>query len=252
MRETIVAGNWKMHKTVDEAVSYVQQLIPLVKDVKVKVYLAVPYTMIQPCIEAATGSNIVIGAQNMHDASDGAFTGEVAGQMLMDVGAQFVLLGHSERRHVFGEDNSFINRKVKTALKLGLQPILCVGETLQQREDGQMESTLRAQIEENLSGVDGLKSLILAYEPVWAIGTGKTATPHQAEEAHTFCRGVVQELYGDGAADALTIQYGGSVKPENAKTLLDQKNIDGLLVGGASLTPETFSQIVNAENKVSL
>jgi triosephosphate isomerase len=251
-REIVIAGNWKMHKTTDEAVAYVKELIPLVEGVKAKVYLAVPFTAIYSVAEAAKGSNVVIGAQNMNDATEGAFTGEIAARMLLDAGAQFVILGHSERRHVFGEDNAFVNRKVKRALEEKIQPILCIGETLEQREADKTEEVLKSQLLESLSEVESLENVIIAYEPVWAIGTGVTATPDQAQEAHAFCRSVIESEWGKSAAKEIVIQYGGSVKPDNAKTLLDQADIDGLLVGGASLTPEIFSQIVNTENKVSL
>lgn len=233
-RTRLIAGNWKMYKTVPEAVEFVKTLAPLVADSQAEVLLAVPYTAIAAAAEAAAGTNILIGAQNMNDASEGAFTGEIAARMLVDAGAKFVILGHSERRHVFGESDEFVNRKVKRALADGLRPIVCVGETLKQREAGQTDEVLEGQVEGSLRGIGGA-NFVLAYEPVWAIGTGKSATPEQAEKEHAFLRGIVGEHQ---------ILYGGSVKPENASALLAQEDIDGLLVGGASLAPESFAQIV--------
>lgn len=247
-RPIIVTGNWKMHKTIEEAKNFVQKLIPLVHERIAHVYLAVPFTVIFPLTESLkNGQSITIGAQNMNDASEGAFTGEVAGKMLKEAGAHFVLLGHSERRRTFKEDNSFINRKVKRAIEVGLQPVLCVGETREEREQGFMQEVVRRQIEEGLADIKPnlLKNLILAYEPVWAIGTGLSATIEQAQEAHHFCRQVLAELLTEEEASTIVIQYGGSVTPANAKDLLKQPDIDGLLVGGASLSLESFSQIVN-------
>ncbi len=244
-RQTIIAGNWKMYKTGDDAATFVQALA----GISATVYLAVPFTAIAAAKKAAKGGSIRIGAQNMHDATEGAFTGEISGAMLRDVGAEFVLLGHSERRHVFGETDEFINRKVHRAQSDGLQPILCVGETLEQREAGEMESVLRGQIESSLAGVESLSDLILAYEPVWAIGTGRTATPQQAQEAHAFCRGAIAEKWGQEAAQGISLLYGGSVKPDNAAELLAQPDIDGVLVGGASLEVDSFKAIAQC-NKI--
>jgi triosephosphate isomerase (TIM) len=255
-RTAIIAGNWKMYKTIEEAVSYVETLSPLVKRSQVvkkkeaRVYLAVPFTAIYPTARRVKElkAPIVIGAQNMNDASEGAFTGEIAAQMLIEAGAQFVIVGHSERRHLFNESNAFINRKVKQALACNIQPILCIGETLEQRESGTTEQVLKEQLLQSLEGLsaEDLPKMILAYEPVWAIGTGKIAEPHDAQTAHHFCRRTVQEKWGEEAAAHLVIQYGGSVKPENAAELLLQEDIDGLLVGGASLSPHSFREIINA------
>lgn len=248
IRERLIAGNWKMYKTSSEAAQYVQELIPLVEHSSAKVYLAVPYTAIQSAAQAAKNSKIAIGAQNMNDASEGAFTGEIAGRMLVDAGAKFVILGHSERRHLFGESSSLINKKVKRALQDGLQPIVCIGETADERKSNATETVVKQQLLESLEGIspEQLLNAVLAYEPVWAIGTGVTATPEEAQNMHHFCRQVIAEKWGQEIADKITILYGGSVKPENAAAILQQSDIDGLLVGGASLKPEVFQQIVNA------
>lgn len=247
VRPAIITGNWKMYKTSEDARSYVQALIPKIQQSHAKIYLAVPYTVIRSAVKASNGSSLVIGAQNMHDATEGAFTGEIAAQMLIDEGAKFVLLGHSERRKLFNEDNAFINRKVKKAFKAGLQPTLCVGELLDEREQGLTEQVLTTQLTECLEGLDAdqAEGLILAYEPVWAIGTDQPATPEMAQEAHKICRDWLEEYFGADFAAKTVIQYGGSVKVDNAKDLLDQPDIDGLLIGAASLKTETFSTIVN-------
>lgn len=234
-KECVIAGNWKMYKTSAEAVEFIEAFSPKVKGCKNKIFLSVPFTAIEAAAKAAEGTNIVIGAQNMHDAQEGAFTGEIAGRMLVAAGAKFVILGHSERRHVFGETSQFINRKLKRALDEGLRPILCVGETYEERESGRTEEVLTQQIKESIGRLRSLKDLIVAYEPVWAIGTGHTATPEIAQQQHAFIR----KLVGDRP-----ILYGGSVKPDNAGELLAQPDVDGLLVGGASLKPETFGEIV--------
>lgn len=246
-RPVIIAGNWKMHKNIEDAVAFVQELAPAIEEGGPAVYIAAPYTAIQPVSEAAKGGPITIGAQNMNDATEGAFTGEIAALMIQDAGAQFVLLGHSERRHLFNETNALINRKVQRALEVGLQPILCVGETLDEKDAGKTEEVLTAQIKESLANIDkkALAPLILAYEPVWAIGTGKSATPKEAQAAHKFCRDLFAEEWGKRPASALPILYGGSVTPDNAHELLEQADIDGVLVGGASLEAETFAKIIN-------
>lgn len=242
-RPTVIAGNWKMYKTIPEALEFVRQLVPQVASATSKVYLAVPYTAIKPVADAALGTNIVVGAQNMNDASEGAFTGEVAGSMLVDAGAKFVILGHSERRRIFHESDAFINRKVKRALECGLQPILCVGET----DANERDEVLTRQLAESLDGVSAsqVASMIIAYEPVWAIGTNLTATPAQAESAHKYIRSLIAQNWNKTTANAVVIQYGGSVQPKNAKSLLEKKDVDGLLVGGASLNLDFFVQIVN-------
>ena len=251
-RKLYVVGNWKMYKTAREATDYIEDLIPLVEKCKANILISVPFTSIAPAANFAKDSPIAIGAQNMNDAREGAFTGEIAALMLKEAGASFVILGHSERRHVFKETNEFIHKKVLRALQDDLIPILCVGETLKEREEGKTEKVLKEQISSALEGVptEDAGRLILAYEPVWAIGTGKTATSKIAEEAHAFCREVLSELFGKRKAGVISILYGGSVKPENAAELVSKKNIDGVLVGGASLDPQTFAKIaVNCSKK---
>lgn len=242
-----------MYKTIAEAVEFVETLAPLISKSQARVYLAVPFTAIAPTVEKVKALNapIVIGAQNMNDASEGAFTGEIAGRMLREAGAHFVIIGHSERRHFFHESNEMINRKVKRAFADGLQPILCIGETLEEREQGNTEAVLEKQIQESLQGIKAseLHNLIIAYEPVWAIGTGKVAHPEDAEASHRFCRKIIAQIWDSTIADQMMIQYGGSVKPDNAKDLLAVSNIDGLLVGGASLSPQSFSQIIHAYSR---
>lgn len=249
-RPKVIAGNWKMYKTIDEAIDYVETLTPLIKRSQGSVYLAVPFTAIYPTAQKIKElkSPITLGAQNMNDASEGAFTGEIAAKMLVNAGADFVILGHSERRHLFHESDEFINRKLKQALRNELQPILCVGETLEEREQEKTEEVLREQLTKSLEGIgaEALSTLILAYEPVWAIGTGRVAEPADARGAHLFCRRFLAEKWGEEAGLQATILYGGSVKPENAAELLAQEEVDGLLVGGASLSPQLFSQIIKA------
>ncbi|MFN0064974.1 MAG: triose-phosphate isomerase [Chlamydiales bacterium] len=244
----MIIGNWKMYKTVGEALRFVQTLAPLVEKSQAQVGLAVPFTVLYPLSHLLREMevSIKVGAQNMSDNAEGAFTGEISGRMLVDSGAQFVLIGHSERRHIFHESNPFINRKVRLALQEELPVILCIGETLAEREKGAVESVLTKQILESLEGVDNLALITLAYEPVWAIGTGKVAHPDDAQKVHHFCRKTIANKWGDKAANGMVIQYGGSVKPENASKILAEEDVDGLLVGGASLSPDSFSQIINS------
>lgn len=242
----MITGNWKMHKTVDEALEFVKTLAPLVEGSQARVGLAVPFTAI---LAVATlvdhlGLPLAVGAQNMHDHEEGAFTGEVSAGMLKDVGADFVILGHSERRQHFHESDAFINRKVKRALEAKLEVILCVGETLEEREGQKEEAVLKQQLLESLKGIESLENIILAYEPVWAIGTGKVASPEDAQKVHAFCRGLIKEHWPKAE---VTLLYGGSVKPENAAALLEQEDIDGLLVGGASLKADSFAKIARAK-----
>lgn len=248
-KDPIIIGNWKMYKTGREAASFIEELLPQIEGCAVQVFLAVPYTSIASAARAAKGSAIWIGAQNMNDATEGAFTGEIAALMLKEAGATFVLLGHSERRAVFGETSEFIRKKVVRALQDDLVPVVCVGETDKVREGGKTEEVLRAQIFESLEGIpkEEADKIILAYEPVWAIGTGKTASPSMAAEAHEICRKALEELFGKRKGAAIPILYGGSVKPENSQELLAEAEIDGLLVGGASLNPDHFAKIVNPQ-----
>ncbi len=245
-RDVVIAGNWKMYKTIPEAVSFVERLAPAIAEIPVKVFLAVPFTAIASVSAKAEGTPMTIGAQNMNDASEGAFTGEIAAKMLVDAGAKFVILGHSERRHIFGESNEFINQKVIKALESGLLPILCVGETHEERDAGKTDEVVRQQLTECLTGVnpDNVDGLIVAYEPVWAIGSGETPTVEDAQKEHKFVREVIADLLGKKIAEKTVIQYGGSVKPHNAKEFMDQPDVDGLLVGGASLTTESFAGIL--------
>ena len=249
-RSIIIAGNWKMYKTIDEAVSFIKELEPLVNQSSVLVYLAVPFTAIKSSSEAVQDTRIVIGAQNMNDASEGAFTGEIAGKMLKDAGAKFVILGHSERRQLFHETNSFINKKIKRALMDELQVIYCIGETKEQRNAEQTHEVLTTQIKEGLQDItaEQLDHVIIAYEPVWAIGVSKPAEADVAQETQSFCRQLISENWGENAAEKIVLQYGGSVKSENAKEFLDQQDIDGLLVGGASLSAQEFAKIINYNN----
>lgn len=247
-REIIIAGNWKMHKTNLQALDYLRHLIPAIGgEGKVTVFLAVPFTAIAPVVEAARNSGITIGSQNMHEAKEGAYTGEISGEMLKCVGAQFVILGHSERRTIFGEGNRRINHKLKRAFDSGLRPILCIGETWHERENGVAKEILEDQIRQGLEGIEEsfIKQLILAYEPVWAIGTGQTATPDTAQEMHSFCRNELIKFCNPDTAEQIPILYGGSVQPENIRALMEKPDIDGALVGGASLSAELFSRIVN-------
>ncbi len=245
MRSIIIAGNWKMNKTIGESISMVKELKTLVRDIGDRAILVCPPATALSSVGAELkGSNISLGAQNMHFEENGAFTGEISAGMLKEIGVEYVILGHSERRHVFEEDDSLINKKVKTAISSGLKPILCVGETLEERENGRMEDVVSTQLSDGLGGIEDIKNLVIAYEPVWAIGTGKTATPSQAEEVHVLIRKVLGAIFDDEISEGISILYGGSVKPGNIKELISQDNIDGVLVGGASLDAKSFSEIV--------
>lgn len=239
--DTIVIANWKMYKTGAEAAAFVKKL--QVPPKKVRAFIAPAFTAIASAAAAAKGSSIVIGAQDIHDAEEGAFTGAVSARMVLEAGAKFVILGHSERRRLFQESDALIQKKVGRALSSGLLPVLCVGESQEERESGKTAEVLKRQIGACLSGIKP-SDIILAYEPVWAIGTGKTATPEMAEEAHLLCRGFLAQLWGAPAAKKIPILYGGSVTPETAPALLKQGNVNGALVGGASLDPQKFSQIL--------
>jgi len=249
MRRPIVAGNWKMNKTASEAASLVGALRPLVADVKdVEIVVCPPFTALAAVAPALAGTNIGLGAQNMHWEAEGAFTGEVSAGMLLTSGCRFVILGHSERRAYFHESNAEINKKVRAALAAGLTPIMCVGETLEQREAGHTEAVVKDHVVGGLAGLtpDQVGKVVIAYEPVWAIGTGKTATPDQAQAVHAFIRKVLAKVSTEAVAEAVRIQYGGSVKPENAKELMSKPDIDGGLIGGASLKADSFAAIVKA------
>lgn len=250
-RKVIIAGNWKMNKTRPEAKALIEQIKPLVKDADCGVVVCVPYTNLETALEATKGSNIKVGAENCHWAKSGAFTGEISADMLAEMGVEYVVIGHSERRQYFGETDKTVNQRVRAALDAGLKVILCVGELLEQREQGITEEVCGMQTKVALCGVskEELSHIIIAYEPVWAIGTGKTATAEQADEVNGFIRSVVAGLYGEDAAQALTIQYGGSMNAKNAEELLSKEHVDGGLIGGASLKAEDFSIIVKAASK---
>ncbi len=249
MRTKFVAGNWKMYTTAATARQLAMQVVQGVGlDRRVAVAVCPPFPYLGLVAEVLRGSPVALGAQNLYPEKEGAFTGEVSPTMLLDVGCRYVILGHSERRHKLGETNAFINRKVQTALAAGLNVILCVGETLEEREANRTEAILDEQLTAGLAGVPaaGLEHMVLAYEPVWAIGTGRNATPDQAQAAHAFLRRRTAALYTLAVAEALRIQYGGSVKPDNAASLLSQPDVDGALVGGASLQADQFLAIVRA------
>ena len=246
-RQRIIAGNWKMNMTPSEAVKLVEELKPLVVNDDVDVVYCVPAIDIVPVVEAVKGTNVQVGAENFYIEDKGAYTGEISAPMLVDAGVKYVIIGHSERREYFKEDDAFLNKKVKKAIASGLTPILCCGETLEQREMGVTMDWIRLQIKSDLAGVaaDDVKNLVIAYEPIWAIGTGKTATSDQAEEVCKGIRELIAEVYDTDTAQAVRIQYGGSMNAGNAKELLAKPNIDGGLIGGASLKAE-FGQVVNA------
>ncbi len=251
MRRTVIAGNWKMNMTPTAARKFITELTPMVagKD-KCDIVLCVPYVDIAVAAEAAKGTNIKIGAENVHFKASGAYTGEVAADMLLEAGAEYVIIGHSERRQYFAETDETVNLRTKAALAAGLKVILCLGELLEAREAGITEEIVSMQTKLDLAGIpeEDLKNIIIAYEPVWAIGTGLTATPEQADEACGIIRSVVAKLYSQAAAEEMTIQYGGSMNEKNAKELLQKVNVDGGLIGGASLVTEKFTAIVDAAN----
>jgi triosephosphate isomerase len=244
-RNYYIAGNWKMYKTRAQAADLAQSLVTALKDGKHKYLIAPSFTCLETVSAIVKGTNISLGAQNCAPEEEGAHTGEVSVLQLKDLGVRTVILGHSERRHIYKEDDALINKKVKLALKHGFEVILCIGELLEEREAGKVEEVCERQIVKGLEGVsvDFMSNIVIAYEPVWAIGTGKTATPQDAEAVHAFTRRVIEKLYGSEASDKIIIQYGGSVKPENAAQLMAMENIDGALVGGASLKAETFVPI---------
>ena len=246
-RLPFMAGNWKMNKTVGEAIDLVRELKTSISGVKgVEVAVAPPFTALYAVCKELEGSSIRLAAQNLYWEEKGAFTGEVSPLMLKEVGCHYVIIGHSERRQFFGEIDETVNRRIKAALLQGLKVIFCMGETLREREEGKTFPVIERQVEGGLKSLSDkeLKNMVIAYEPVWAIGTGKTATPGQAEEVHRFIRGKIEKLYSREVSEEIRIQYGGSVTPENIKGLMDQPNIDGALVGGASLKAESFSKIV--------
>lgn len=248
-RTPFVAGNWKMNNLVSESVALAEALKPLVaQTASVDIAVCPTYVSLYAVGKALAGSNIQLGAQNAYVKESGAYTGEIAPKMLLDVGCAWTIIGHSERRHILGETDAFLNEKLRFALASGLKVMFCIGELLEERKGGSMEAVLERQVVKGLEGLSAadLDNVVLAYEPVWAIGTGETATPDQAEEVHVFVRGLVNRGFGAEAAAKMRIQYGGSVKPDNAAELISRENVDGFLVGGAALKADSFAAIVNA------
>ena len=250
-RKAIIAGNWKMNKTASEAAVLVDELIPAVKDATCEVVICTPFTDLVTAVAKTKGTNIHVGAENVHFEKSGAFTGEISADMLVDLGVEYVIVGHSERRQYFAETDQTVNKRTLAALNAGLKVILCVGESLQQREEGVTEELVRMQTKIALRDVtaEQMANVVSAYEPVWAIGTGKTATADQAEEVCAQIRKVVGELYGEAVAEATTVQYGGSMNAQHCEGLLSKKDVDGGLIGGASLQAPDFAVIVNAATK---
>jgi len=250
-RAAVIAGNWKMNNTPKQAVALINEMKPLVADADCDVVLCVPFIDIPAAVEAVKGSNIKIGAENVHFEAKGAYTGEISAEMLTEAGVEYVVIGHSERRQYFGETDQTVNLRTLAALNAGLKAIVCVGETLEQRKLGYTETLLKFQTKMALTNVtaEQLKNVIIAYEPVWAIGTGVTATAEQADEGNGYVRSAIAEVYGADVAETVTVQYGGSMNPKNAHELVAKVNVDGGLIGGASLKAEDFAVIVKAASK---
>ena len=246
MRKAIIAGNWKMNKTPDEARALVEELIPLVADAECEVVVCPPFVDLCPVSKAIKGTNIHLGAQNIHWAKSGAFTGEISADMLKKFGVEYAIVGHSERRQYFGETDATVNMRAKAALENDITPIICVGESLEQRERGETDEFVASQVRGALEGIsaDDARRIVIAYEPIWAIGTGRTATAEMAEETITVIRKTLRSIFGNDAAETVRIQYGGSMNPQNAASLMAMENIDGGLIGGASLKAEDFSKVV--------
>ena len=250
-RKAIIAGNWKMNMTPTEAGHLIDALVPAVQGANCEVVICVPFTDLCVAVAKCSGTNIHVGAENVHFEKSGAFTGEISADMLTDLGVEYVVIGHSERRQYFAETDETVNKRALAALNGGLKPIICVGESLAQREQGVTEELVRMQVKIALNGVtaEELKNVVIAYEPIWAIGTGRTATAEQAAEVCTAIRAIIRNLYGARVARSVTIQYGGSMNPKNAAELLAQPDVDGGLIGGASLKPDQFVDIINAANQ---
>ena len=250
MRRRIIAGNWKMHNNISESQNLVTKLVNGLNDQNInrEVIICPPFTSLTEVSNLLSGTKIELGAQNMHFENKGAFTGEISADMLKSIGCKYVILGHSERRNIFGETDELINRKIKQALISELTPIFCMGETLAQREDGITNDVIKKQISEGMKGLseEDVNKIIIAYEPIWAIGTGKTATPDQAQEVHKFIRSLLRENFSENSSQNIPVLYGGSVKPDNAEDLLAKEDIDGALVGGACLDVDSFISIINA------
>ena len=247
MRIPFIAGNWKMFKTKAEAIAFAEEFRELYKDTDVQTAICAPFTNLEALKEAFAGTEIKVGAQNVHFADEGAFTGEISVSMLEEIGVDFCIVGHSARRQYFGETDETVNKKLKKLFEGPIRPILCVGESLEERDADKAFDVVGGQIKADLEGIDAadVKKLVIAYEPIWAIGTGRTATPDQAEEMCAFIRKTLIELYGEEVSDEVIIQYGGSVKPANATEIMNMDEIDGALVGGASLKPEDFMEIID-------
>lgn len=247
MRKPIIAGNWKMHKTINEAKSFVEEIKGSIKETDVEAVICAPYTILKDLKEVTKGTNIKVGAQNMHFEENGAFTGEISPLMLKELEIDYVIIGHSERRQYFNETDETVNKKVKKALEHSIIPIMCVGESLEQREAGDTKSIVKSQVEKGLQGIDheDIKKIVVAYEPIWAIGTGKTASSEDANEVIAYIREVIKNVSSEDISEEIRIQYGGSVKPSNVEEIMNQSDIDGALVGGASLEPKDFIELVN-------
>ena len=247
MRIPFIAGNWKMFKTKAEAIAFAEEFRELYKDTDVQTAICAPFTNLEALKEAFAGTELKVGAQNVHFADEGAFTGEISVSMLEEIGVDFCIVGHSERRQYFGETDETVNKKLKKLFEGPIRPILCVGESLEERDADKAFDVVGGQIKADLDGIDAadVKKLVIAYEPIWAIGTGRTATPDQAEEMCAFIRKTLIELYGEEVSDEVIIQYGGSVKPANATEIMNMDEIDGALVGGASLKPKDFMEIID-------
>ena len=247
MRIPFIAGNWKMFKTKAEAIAFAEEFRELYKDTDVQTAICAPFTNLEALKEAFAGTEIKVGAQNVHFADEGAFTGEISVSMLEEIGVDFCIVGHSERRQYFGETDETVNKKLKKLFEGPIRPILCGGESLEERDADKAFDVVGGQIKADLEGIDAadVKKLVIAYEPIWAIGTGRTATPDQAEEMCAFIRKTLIELYGEEVSDEVIIQYGGSVKPANATEIMNMDEIDGALVGGASLKPKDFMEIID-------
>ena len=252
MRKPFIAGNWKMYKTAEQAKAFAEEFRKLYKPSDVRVAIAAPFTQLWALKEAFAGSGIAVAAQNMHWADEGAYTGEVSAAMLKEIGVDYCVIGHSERRQYFAETDETVNKKVLKALEAGIMPILCCGESLQTRDAGEQNAFVEAQIRADFAGVSpaDAKKVTVAYEPIWAIGTGRTASPEQAQEMCALIRSVLRQLYGARAARAVPVLYGGSMNADNAEALLRQPDVDGGLVGGASLDPEKFSRIIAAADRL--
>lgn len=247
IRKPLIAGNWKMFKTTAEAKKFAEAFIKIYRSSDVQTAICAPYTQLEVLVEAFKGTDIKVGAQNMHFEEEGAFTGEISARMLKEIGVDYCIIGHSERRQFFGETDETVNKKLHKAFAVGITPIFCVGENLEERDADKAFEVVKTQLDGGLKNITGEQAsfLVIAYEPVWAIGTGRTATSEQANEMCGFIRDVIEKLYNDDVADKTIIQYGGSVKPSNATDIMNMEEIDGALVGGASLVPEEFIQIVN-------